>query len=111
MEDQTMSDADRLWNRLGLQELRESLKKIGKLANRFEQALRDLPSCDKCATLALLDQIKKTGNELSGETASLTALSETLRQTISVTEKIHNELMADAPVPCRCSQEECKCHG
>ena len=110
MPDPTFSDTDIIWKRVGLEELREKLEKVKLLSEHFEQALRNLPSCDECARAVLFEQIKKTGNDLSGEVLSLTVLSETLRSVVAAVEKSREKLTASPAPACRCSGNPCACH-
>ena len=95
---------------MGLEALREGLVEIDKLAQEFEDALKDLPSCDRCARVALVDQIKKTGSDLGSKVIGLTALAETLRTVLTAAEKAGSALVESCPSPCRCAPGECKCH-
>lgn len=103
-------DIDALWKRLGLQELREALIRTEGLARNFEAALKALPSCDDCARVALLDQIRKTGGALSSETVSLSVLAVNLKEAVAVAEKAQAGLAANAPTPCHCPEDQCTCH-
>jgi len=105
------SDIDALWKRVGLQELREALARTEELIRGFEGALKAMPSCDDCAQVALLDQIRKTGGRLSSETVSLSVLAENLKEAVATAELAQAELGANAPDPCRCPTGLCTCHG
>ena len=104
-------DIERLWRRVGLQELRQTLKKVGTLMDSFGQTLKSLPSCDECAKAVLLEQIRATSNQVGVEAVSISVLAETLRESVTVTEKATAQLNANAPDPCRCAGEVCRCHG
>ena len=51
MTEVTIFDSSRLWKRVGLHELRSQIENVVSAAKRFEQALKELPSCDECAKL------------------------------------------------------------
>ncbi len=104
-------DVERLWKRVGLQELRQNLKRAETLIDAFEQALKSLPSCDECAKGALLEQIRVTSKEVGIEAVSLSVLAEAMREAVTVAEETQSELHANAPDPCRCAGERCRCHG
>ncbi len=110
MEKQISSDVEMLWKRVGLDELRGHLKDVKALAERFEQALSMLPSCDQCAKLALLDHIEKSGRKLSSQVMNLTMLTESLRTAAGASENAEKVLCDHAPHPCQCRSEKCSCH-
>ncbi len=100
-----------LWKRVGLDTLRKGLIEVYGLAQEFESALTHLPSCDQCARVALVDEIKKTGSDLGGKVIGLTALAETLRTALTAAEKAGSELEESCPLPCQCPKGECTCHS
>ena len=103
-------NSEELWKRVGLHELRDTLEQVTILMNRFEQALQALPPCNHCAQAALLEQVHRTGNQLSGQVVSLTVLAETLKQAVAVSERAHEMLSASQLTPCRCPSGPCTCH-
>ncbi|MBI3313913.1 MAG: hypothetical protein HYZ83_06735 [Candidatus Omnitrophica bacterium] len=104
-------DAEILWKRVGLAELRAALKNINDLTNQFEKALASLPQCDQCARVQLLEQIQKTGNRLSGEVISLISLSATLKDAVSAAEAAEKKLIEQCPETCKCEGDQCTCHA
>lgn len=104
-------DLEELWKRVGLSQLRGSVLKAEGLIRDFEEALRALPPCDKCARARLLEQIRGTGGRLSGEVVSLAVLAESLKTTMEVTEQARKALEGDPPEPCRCPDGGCTCHA
>ena len=109
MNDDIAASINKLWQKLGLQELRERLKEVVSSAEGFEQALKALPACDKCARLILLDQIERTGRKLGSEVISLTAMAETLKSVGQAAEDAQTKLSQGIPGPCQCREEECVC--
>lgn len=103
-------DIENLWKRIGLEKLRNSLLKVEELSRSFEETLKDLPKCDPCAKVALLDKIQSTAKELGGEVVGLSALTGTLRESIGVAEEAKARLEQECPENCQCSGEPCKCH-
>ena len=103
-------DTADLWKRVGLDTLREGLIEINKLVQGFEGALKNLPSCDKCARVAMVDQIKTTGSDLGSKVIGLTALAETLRAVLTTAEKARSSLVQSCPSPCHCAAGKCECH-
>ena len=87
------------------------LKRLGTLMDSFGQTVKSLPSCDECARAALLEQIRATSNQVGIEAVSLSVLAETLREAITVVEEAQSQLHANAPDPCRCAGQVCRCHG
>lgn len=103
-------DAEDLWRRVGLDELRCALVRIECLTKQFEQALRALPPCSRCARVSLMEQIRETGGRLSGEAGSLSALAETLKRAVAAAEQTQAALAANAPEACHCTTSRCTCH-
>jgi len=108
--DETSFNPENIWKRVGLDELRQALATVDNLTHRFERALQELPRCNQCARIVLLEQIQKTGDSLSGELISLSALAGTLKNTIQIAEKAQKHLAKDVPPACRCEEGECTCH-
>lgn len=104
------SSSEQIWKRIGLHELRSALENIVTAAKRFEQALRELPICDECAKLALLEHIQRTGRKLGTQVVSLSVLAESLTGTAGVAENLKSSLIEHAPTPCKCSGKVCSCH-
>lgn len=104
------SSSEQIWKRIGLHELRSALENVVKAAQRFEQALEELPTCDECAKLALLEHIQDTGRKLGTQAASLSVLAESLKGTESVAENLKLSLIERAPKPCKCRGKACSCH-
>jgi len=102
--------ADELWKSMGLENLRRGLRRVTVLAEQFEGALRGLPGCNKCARLVLLENINRTGNELSGEVINLSVLAATLKDIVRSAEEAQKSLCENMPEPCRCNEKECTCH-
>jgi hypothetical protein len=108
---EVLFDSSRLWKRVGLHELRGQLEHVASAAKRFEQALKELPSCDECAKLALLDYIQSTGRKLGTQVASLSVLAESLKSTVDAVQGYQIELTANPPRPCQCKSDRCSCHN
>jgi hypothetical protein len=102
---------ERIWRRLGLEELRKALQKVEKLSRQFEGLLKVLPPCNDCARSALLEQIRSSGRSLGIEIVSLTSLAESLREAVEAAEKERSQLMEAPPVPCICPAGLCTCHS
>ncbi len=103
-------DGENLWKRLGLEQLRGSLKKVERLSESFEATLNDLPKCDQCAKVALIERIQSSAGELGGEVVGLSALAGTLKASIEAAEQAKVALEQECPENCKCSGEPCKCH-
>lgn len=103
-------DLDKIWSRVGLQELRSALRKIEDLSAQFEKTLSDLPVCDQCAHLRLLEEIQKKGKDLGGEVISLVSLAESLKNAVVIAEKTQEKLVEQCPETCQCHEDQCTCH-
>lgn len=104
-------DFEELWERVGLENLRQALTKVDALTHRFERSLQELPNCDKCARVTLLDHIEQTGAQLSGEIISLTSLAASIKQAVNVIESAQKDLKEQVPHRCECPDEAaCTCH-
>ncbi len=110
MSEDLFSSSEQIWKRIGLHELRSALENIVKAAQRFEEALGQLPTCDECAKLALLEHIQNTGRKLGTQATSLSVLAESLKGTETVAENLKSSLIEHAPKPCKCNGKECSCH-
>lgn len=110
MSGRTGMDAEQLWRRVGLDELRQALRRIEELMYGFEKTLRSLPPCDACARAKLVERIQSDSNRLSREMTSLSVLAETLKDTLGTTEQCTAALTANPPAPCRCTGGPCTCH-
>ncbi len=110
MSEDIFSSSEQLWKRIGLHELRNALENIVTAAKRFEQALRELPTCDECAKLALLEHIQNTGRKLGTQVVSLSVLAESLTGSADVAQNLKSDLIEHAPQPCKCSGKVCSCH-
>ena len=110
MPTKLFSESNEIWKRVGLHELRKELQNVVASAERFELALRELPSCDKCAKLALLEHIQNTGRKLGTQVASLSVLAESLKSTVEITENIKTQLTENIPQSCKCQGKKCSCH-
>ncbi len=104
------SEAGKLWNRIGLQSLRQALDRVDRLERDLEEALKSLPACDDCARLRLLEGIERAGVRLSKEAVSLTVLVGTLKEAASIADRQRGELAKRGIPPCRCSTGQCTCH-
>lgn len=104
------NEAGKLWNRIGLQKLRDTLDRVGRLGRDFEETLKSLPACDDCAHLRLLEGIERAGVRLSKEAMSLTALTATLKEAAAIADRERGELAKKGIAPCRCSSGPCRCH-
>ena len=110
MAETTIFDSSRLWKRIGLHELRSQLENVVGAAKRFEQALKELPTCDECAKLALLEHIQNTGRKLGTQAASLSVLAESLKSSVNAVQSYQLRLTEHEPHPCRCKGSPCSCH-
>jgi hypothetical protein len=110
MPNETLSDSENLWKRIGLEELRKSLTVLQELSQRFQDNLKALPECDECAKVMLIEQIQTSGDRLGAETVTLVALAGTLKKAVQVTETMQAELVKNGPDPCCCPTEKCCCH-
>jgi len=104
-------DIERLWRRVGLQELRETAVRAQQSLRQFEQLLRALPTCDMCAKARLLERMGETGRQLSHEVSSLSMLASALQDTVRAAEGAQVTLQKAAISPCRCEQGPCTCHA
>lgn len=104
-------DAENLWKRVGLEQLRHSLLKVEELTHSFEESLKGLPKCDQCAKVALIEKIQSSAGDLGGEVVGLSALAGTLKESIGSAERAKEALEQDCPDNCQCSGEPCTCHG
>lgn len=93
------------------EEIRLHLENVNSAAHHFEEALQALPACSECARVALLEHIRKAGNELGSEVISLSALAETLKGAVSAAESFQSQLTENPPSPCRCKGDPCSCHS
>ena len=103
-------ESEDLWRRVGLEELRRTLAQVSDLIKDFERALRALPSCNQCARVALLEQIRGAGEALGRQTISLAMLAESLEGAVAAAEQTKAAFTANAPEPCRCPSGPCTCH-
>ena len=104
-------EVNRLWRRIGLDDLRLHLENVNSLAHGFEGALQALPTCSECARATLFEQIRETGSQLGSEVISLSALAETLKEAVAAAEALQSELVKNPPPPCRCEGNPCFCHS
>ena len=102
-------ESEALWKRVGLEELREALLCVMRLAAEFEEALKALPPCDSCARAVLLERIEVGGRKLGGEAISVSMLAEVLRQAQVTLEAAHEELIRCAAESCACPPGTCTC--
>ncbi len=110
MTAELFSTSEQIWKRIGLHELRSVLENVTNAAKSFEQALRELPTCDECAKLALLEYIQNTGRKLGTQAASLSVLAESLKGSADVAQNLKSNLIEHAPKPCKCNGKVCSCH-
>jgi len=110
MVETILFDSNRIWKRVGLHDLRSQLENVVSAAKHFEQALKELPSCDECAKFALLEYIQNTGRKLGAQAASLSVLAESLKSTIDAVHNYRTELAENPPHPCNCKGDHCSCH-
>ena len=103
-------DAEELWRRVGLAELRQALVRTEELMVRFEHTLHALPPCTTCARAKLLEQLERQTGRLAQEMTGLAVLAATLKQTLATLEQTQAGLQRDAPAPCRCRTDVCTCH-
>lgn len=101
---------DELWRRVGLEELRHTIRQTEDAVHAFEQALKHLPTCNACARLALLEQLRGSSRNLGREAVGLQVLIATLQQTMDIVEREQAVLSEHSPTPCRCAGEPCRCH-
>lgn|SRR3989338_9002497 len=107
----TNDDMEQIWKRLGLDELRQALVTVVVSAQRFEQALRKLPSCNACARVGLLENIEDSGKTLGSEVIDLTVLAATLKNAVAKTEKTKEQLEKNVLHSCGCGEQKCSCHN
>ena len=102
-------DSQDVWKRVGLEELREALRRVTTLVEEFEGALKALPPCDACARAALLERIETSGRRLGGAAISVSTLADVLRRAQSTAERARQELARCAPEACACPPGQCSC--
>lgn len=102
---------DELWRRVGLEELREAVKRVGGTMQQFERTLEALPTCNACARLVLLKDLAQASRQLGRETVGLSVLLDSLKQAMAIVEQ-EQQSLSEAPLqPCRCAGEPCRCHS
>ncbi len=111
MNEGKQMDLERLWRRVGLEELRKALGRIRDLERVFEKMLADLPVCDDCARRILFEKLERAGIQLGGEVFNVTTLAASLQKALAVLEKSRTDLAGSLSHTCRCPQEPCACHG
>ena len=104
-------DSEELWRRVGLGELRLALGEVHGLSVVFEQAVQQLPACTQCARNSFLEEVHRSGAQLSRQAASLSVLAETLKVAASSALAAAEDLASQPPTPCRCGGNPCTCHG
>ena len=104
-------DIEKLWGKVGLEELQRAVDGILRLTHDFEETLKGLPSCNQCAKAEMLERIRVAGTRLSSEAVSLSVLAESLKKAAEIAEKSQECLTANPPSPCRCPTGGCVCHG
>ena len=103
-------DALEVWRRLGLEELYEEVCRAQQTIQAFEQTLKNLPKCQKCARSTLLGNLQKSGTQLGAQLIGLGILSSALKDAVAAAERASAEMEQDAPEPCHCAGEPCSCH-
>jgi len=103
-------DTNELWRRVGLEELRASIRKVESASREFERILRELPPCNRCARASLLRQIQDSGAHLSSKSGSISALAAVVKESVEQFEIELENFESETISECACSSGPCTCH-
>lgn len=104
-------DTDRIWARVGLQELRQTLGKVMASMHELNGVLNALPACNTCARRALIERVSTASQQVGRQSAGLAALSASLLSAMQAVERTDTEMRIHHPEACQCAGEPCRCHG
>ena len=111
MPDSQPIDTDRIWTRVGLQELRQALSGVIASMQELHGVLNALPACNTCARRALIERIHTASRQVGQQSTGLAVLAASLQSAMQAVEQTDTEMRIHHPEACQCAGEPCRCHG
>lgn len=102
-------EAEQLWRRIGLEELRQAIKKTRQTMDDFERTVEALPDCEHCARAAILQEVGHSSAALERSVIGVNLLASVLQETVAAVDKAKQTTAGRPVTACRCPAGPCQC--